>query len=461
MTKLAPVAKQNTSGFEGLLHRINTLLLGVPVFVKVMGIALGVAVVLGAGMLWQIHRTWHAHLMRNLEEQGRRVAGQVAVHFAGLIPADAGSNVVAELRHSLTESTEVAYLVLEDRRGIILAEARQPGVVWAPERIKEITTDMAAGTYRLRVGMTADRVDQEVAWLTRRLARTTGFIALLGMVAAWWLTRIFSHPIEELVNLTRAVKAGDYHAKAPVRARDEVGELAASFNEMTASLAQKEAGRQNLLRQVIRAGEEERKRIARELHDQTGQVLTSQIAALSALENQSGDDKTRRRLGELRQQVEQTLAGVHDLAVTLRPSVLDDVGLIAALQRHCRLFEQRFGVRTTCLDLDLGSQRLPAEVELTIYRVVQEALTNGVRHGRAQHLQALVQHTGRRVLVVIRDNGCGFDSRQWQQRCVEGNHLGLLGIEERVNLVGGSFCVDSYPGKGATVFADIPLPEAA
>ena len=88
-----------------------------------------------------------------------------------------------------------------------------------------------------------------MAWLTRRLARTTAIIALLGLLAAWWLTRIFAHPIEELVALTRAVKAGHYQTKAPVRANDEVGELAAAFNEMTDAIAQKEAARQQLLRQ--------------------------------------------------------------------------------------------------------------------------------------------------------------------------------------------------------------------
>ena len=347
--------------------------------------------------------------------------------------------------------------MLQDTNGVVLAEVQASGEFGTTPQIREIVTQLGRGPHRLRLGFSTSRVDNEVGWLTGRLARTTAIIALLGMGAAWLLTRLFAHPIEELVGLTRAVKAGNYQTKAAVRARDEVGELADAFNQMTHAIAQKEAARQQLLGKVIRAGEEERKRIARDLHDQTGQALTSQIAALSALESHTDDSIARRRLLELRQQVEQTLEDVHDLAVALSPSLLDDVGLMAALDRHCRLFTKRFGVQVTCADLDLNDQRLPAEVELTIYRVVQEALTNAVRHGQARRIVALVRFSPASVLAIVRDNGCGFDAADWQRRCLEGNHLGLLGIEERVSLVGGSFCVDSKLGKGAAVYADIPL----
>ena len=449
---------ETKSRWRALGRRLNEVLLGVPVFVKVMGIALGMAVVLGGGMLWQIHRTWRAHMLRDLDQRGGKLAQEVNSHCADLARAGLSGDIAAELRHSVAESPDLAYLILQDTNGLVLAEAREAGAVPGAPRIRELTAAFANGAHQLRVGMSTTRVDREVAWLTRRLARMTAVITLLGMAAAWWLTRIFAHPIEELVGLTRTVKAGNYQAKAPVRANDEVGELAMAFNQMTEAIAQKEAARQQLLHKVIRAGEEERKRLARELHDDTGQALTSQIAALSALEKQCPADKMCRRLSELRQQAEQTLAGVHDLAVALRPSVLDDVGLRAALDRHCRLFAQRFDIQAAFVDLDLGDQRLPPEVELTIYRVVQEALTNAIRHGHASRMVALVRRTLTGLLAIVRDNGCGFDATDWQMRCLQGNHLGLLGIEERVNLVGGSFCVDSEPGKGAAVYADVPLP---
>jgi len=441
-------------------QRLNESLLGVPVFVKVMGIALGMAMVLGGGMLWQIHQTWRAHMLRALDQRGQKLAAEVSAHCSELSPAGLAADIAAELRHSVTESPDLAYLILQDTNGLVLAEAREQGAAPDATRIRELTAAFGNGAHHLRVGLSTARVDQEVAWLTRRLARTTAIITLLGMAAAWYLTRIFGHPIEELVALTRTVKAGHYQTKAAVRASDEVGELADAFNQMTAAIAQKEAARQQLLRKVIHAGEEERKRIARELHDDTGQALTSQIAALSALEKQCPAEKMCHRLAELRQQAEQTLTDVHALAVALRPSVLDDVGLRAALDRHCLQFAQRFAAQVAFVDLDLGDQRLPPEVELTLYRVVQEALTNAIRHGHASRMVALVQRTRTGLLAIVRDNGCGFDASDWQTRCLQGNHLGLLGIEERVSLIGGSFCVDSEPGKGAAVYADVRLPQS-
>jgi signal transduction histidine kinase len=439
--------------------RLRDLLLGVPVIVKVMGIVLGMTILLSAGMLWQIHQTWHAHLVDDLEAREQRLVDRVAGRCAELIQAGRTAEVARELQNALSESPDTVLLVLEREDGTEVARAEAPAELSGASSLRELVAQPGAAPYRLRAGVSTAAVDQEVNWLTWRLARVTAVIAALGMLAAWWLTRLVAHPIQELVALTRGVMAGDYGNRAPVRARDEVGALAAVFNEMTVTLGQKEAGRQQLLRQVIHAAEEERQRIARELHDHTGQALTSQIAALGALENRSGDETLRQRLGELRRQTEQALAEVHDLTVALRPSVLDDVGLMAALQRHCRIFAERSAMQVACKNVGLDNQRLPAEVELTIYRLVQEALTNAVRHGQANRAQVLVQRTGRGVLASVLDNGRGFDVRDWQQRCVEDNRLGLLGIEERVALLGGSFCVESAPGQGAAVYADIPLQE--
>ena len=443
-------------------NRVAEWILAVPVFVKVMGIALAMAVLLGGGMLWQIHRTWHAHLIAELEARGQKLAQEVVGHCDELSRSGLAADIPAELRHSVEEMSDAAYLILLNSNRLVLAEAHAPGLEQNADQIREVTALLAGRPHELRVGMNTARVEQEVGWLTRRLARTTAAIALLGMVAAWGLTRLFAHPVEELVTLARAVKAGNYQTKAPIRAKDEVGELASAFNEMTGALAEKEAVRQKLLRKVIEAGEEERKRVSRELHDEIGQTLTSLIAGLTALESSVPRPAYGDKLVQLRTQAAQALGELHDVSVALRPSALDDLGLVAALQKHCETFAQRFGIAVECEAIGLnGGRRLPVAVETALYRIVQEALANAVRHGHAQSVNVLLQRNHGHLLAVIEDDGGGFNADNWRARCLAGDHLGLLGIEERAALLNGTLRVESNPGSGASLFVEIPVGKEA
>jgi signal transduction histidine kinase len=431
------------------LRQLLASLQAVPAFVKVMGIALGMAFVLWAGMLWQIHETWHRMALRDLERRGRAIANDVATRSEPLLQ-DGNTAGLQQLLEQIHDGiSEIQYLVVLDAHSNVLARSESP----ADGPVREVAVPLAGGD--VRVGLSEAHVAYEVGWLTRRLARTTAVIALLGMIAAGLLTRLFTRPIRELVAAARAVQAGDYRARAPVRANDEVGDLAAAFNEMTDALRQKEAARKKLLRQVIAAGEEERKHVARELHDQTGQALTSLIAGLNALE------KSDPRAAELRQLAEQTLTEVHDLAVALRPSVLDDVGLVAALQKHCATFAQRHGIAVDCQAVGFDAARLPAEVETAAYRVAQEALTNAVRHSHARSVSVLLQRKNTGLLVVIEDDGEGFDATRWRDAAAENDRLGLLGIEERAALLGGTLRIESQPGKGTSLLVEIPCPKSA
>lgn len=226
--------------------------------------------------------------------------------------------------------------------------------------------------------------------------------------------------------------------------------------EKTAALARKEALSQYLLRRVIDATEDERKRVARELHDHTGQTLTSLIAGLGALR----ENPDAAHADDLLGLAVQTLEEVHDLSVDLRPSALDDLGLVVALEKHCQSFAVRCGVRVECETVGIQEgTRFPSEMEVALYRIVQEALTNAVRHGRARFIQILLQHKDTALLVVIEDDGCGFDAVDWRSQCERGNHLGLLGIEERVTLLGGALRVESQVGSSTSLFVNIPLEE--
>jgi signal transduction histidine kinase len=202
---------------------------------------------------------------------------------------------------------------------------------------------------------------------------------------------------------------------------------------------------------VVAAQELERKRLARELHDETGQALTSILLGLKPLEQAVASDEGRAAVASLRELVVSTLQNVRRLAVELRPSALDDFGLVPALERLADTFREQTQIRVD-LETNLGEERLPGEVETAIYRIVQEALSNVVKHAGASRISTLLTRKEGSVATVIEDDGLGFDPG-----AVGEEGLGLVGMRERVGLVGGQLRIESAAGTGATLVAEVPL----
>jgi signal transduction histidine kinase len=206
------------------------------------------------------------------------------------------------------------------------------------------------------------------------------------------------------------------------------------------------------LRRVVDAQEQERKRLARELHDETGQALTSILLGLKPLEQAAASDDDRAAAASLRELVVSTLQDVRRLAVELRPSALDDFGLAAAVERLAETFREQTGMRVD-LESNLGDERLPPEVETVLYRIVQEALTNVVKHAEASRVSILLTGKDGGVAAVVEDDGHGFDPQATGDA-----GLGLVGMRERVVLAGGRLQIESAAGAGTTLAAEVPLP---
>jgi signal transduction histidine kinase len=227
-----------------------------------------------------------------------------------------------------------------------------------------------------------------------------------------------------------------------------VAEIFAARAAVAVSLSQRVA--RDTVRRVVEAQESERRRLALELHDETGQALTSILLGLKAIRAASGPEDAERAEADVRTLVVQALQDVRALAVELRPSALDDFGLGPALQRLAETFAERSGIETV-VEASL-ERRLPAEIETTLYRVVQEALTNVVKHAGASHVSIVVTSRDSSVAVTIDDDGGGFDPA-----VVRADALGLLGMRERLALVGGTLTVESSPDAGTTLAARVPV----
>jgi len=204
------------------------------------------------------------------------------------------------------------------------------------------------------------------------------------------------------------------------------------------------------LQRVVSAQEQERRRLARELHDETGQALTSILLGLRTIEEAKGEVELDAALTEVRDLVRATLQDVRQLAVELRPKALDDFGLVAALERLTSSFEEQTGISME-FQSSLPAGRLSPEVETALYRIVQEALTNIVKHSRAGRVSIVVGRKDGAVSVVVEDDGVGFDPARTRE---EG--LGLIGMRERVALLGGRLTIESRPGAGTTFVAEVP-----
>jgi PAS domain S-box-containing protein len=225
-------------------------------------------------------------------------------------------------------------------------------------------------------------------------------------------------------------------------------ENAVLFEQMQASTLRL----RSLSRRLVEALESERRNIARELHDEAGQALTSLRFGLQLLETEIDEGGgVSGRVAELIQSTDAVIDGLHRLAADLRPASLDQLGLEAALRQYLRSAGSKFGLAIRFKARGFTSERLPTAVETALYRVIQEAMTNVVRHARATRVDVLAERRGDRVIVMVEDDGVGFEPDQVQR----GDHFGLLGLRERADALGGTLTVESAPGAGTTVVVEV------
>lgn len=213
--------------------------------------------------------------------------------------------------------------------------------------------------------------------------------------------------------------------------------------------------RAHLIARAISAQEEERTRIARELHDETGQALSAILIGLRSIEEAPDVERVRRLSERLRAVTAHAIKDVGRIARGLRPSTLDDLGLVPALQRYCDELRTALGI-----DVTIGgdvAERLPREIETTVYRIVQEALTNVARHAAARTAEVHIERRNGTVRVTIRDDGRGFDVAATMHHEGRQPALGLVGMRERASLVGGTVAFQARASGGATIVVDLPV----
>lgn len=223
-----------------------------------------------------------------------------------------------------------------------------------------------------------------------------------------------------------------------------------------ARLVEKEAARRYLLESLVRTQEDERYRLSRELHDGAGQILTGLLLRLKMLEKKVSPGELSEDIGILLKLVSDSIEQIRELSHSLRPAALEEFGLAFALENLVEDLFAGTGTLTKCSS-QLVTSELPKEIETALYRIAQEALTNVLRHAQASHVRLELLTTPISICLRVEDDGCGFDVDAFPLDS-PGKHLGLISIQERAEMLGGSLVVSSAPGEGTSIEVRIPLP---
>jgi signal transduction histidine kinase len=360
---------------------------------------------------------------------------EVSSAMAGVTSVDRLLELIAERLHDLLEArlVTVALPAGPEHVRIVAAAGEQ-----ADEVLGELLPLHESKTGRVLERRRSERVDSVLD--DREVDRV--FTRRVDARAGLWVPLLVQDRAIGVISAYDKVSATD-----PRFTHDDI-RLAETFATRAAVAVElSERVERDALRRVVAAQELERQRLARELHDETGQALTSILLGLKQLDGA----ESPAAVAELRELVVATLQDVRRLAVELRPKVLDDFGLVAALERLTQGFAEHTGIS---VDLEAGglTERPPVEVETAIYRIVQESLTNVVKHAQASSVSVVVTRGDGRIKAVIEDDGKGFEPET-----AGGKGIGLVGMRERIELLDGSLTVESSERTGTTVAVEVPV----
>lgn len=400
----------------------------------------------------------------------------------------------------LSSSAPMEHFVQEEHRNVLANLVKQTTSGWAEHKPVDGTVHLVvyAPLPSGRGGIALEQPEGMALRGPRLLRRQLTIIGaatvFTALALAWLTTRQVVRPLEVLTAHSRRIAAGNLELPVPVDGQDEIALLSSSFETMrrqlrssrtdleaanrdleqrvqqrtreleqiNQALREQERQRAELLKKLIQAQEEERRRVARELHDHVGQFLTAMIMRLGSAEAIAAGGECppglRTGLEELQGLASRTVDDVRRIIVDLRPSVLDDMGLVPALSWYAEVFLQPAGIAVDQA-ADGLHDRLPAHVEVAVFRIVQEAFTNIIKHARASAVTLRLTRADGTLTGMVRDNGAGFDASAALGGRRGRASVGLLGMRERATLLGGTLAITSAPGAGTEVRFSIPLTE--
>jgi two-component system sensor histidine kinase UhpB len=285
---------------------------------------------------------------------------------------------------------------------------------------------------------------------------------VISLVLNFIIIQAALRPIRDLRQIVRRIQTRQAEvAQLSLRDTDpDIYQLTLALNSLISQLEASNLQLRLLSERAITAQEDERKRIARSLHDDTGQSLSTLIINLERLEHHLpvDDSEMLSRLQSLRQMAQESLECLRSIIYDLRPAILDDLGLLPAIRWYAQTNLEQSGIQVE-LNFPSESPDLPQPLTTTLFRITQEAVNNIIRHSQAKKASITLSFQDGLITLQVRDDGFGFNPAQMSQEAVHLQHWGLVGIQERLELVGGKLAISSDPSQGTTLTVTVPLPQ--
>lgn len=464
---------------------------GLSLRTKILLSLAGLILLFGFGAAFYGRQALSTILGDELREKGAKMGKNLALQTEPYLLTDDTFSLYELFNSTLSSDPDVRYIFIELPSGALsyhtfdkgmpagLKEANKPDsdanqsllILSSSEgRMLDIATPVFEGKEgTLRLGLSFARHEALVKQYIYYLFLLLGTAAIIALLISHFLARLLTRPIASMNKVTNAVAQGDLSLKVP-QGKDEIGRLGTNFNIMTGKLSlyrdellqrnreltTLNEQRSQLLKQVIKAQEEERKRVARELHDDIGPVLSQIAVVLRDIEEQGNEPANLAdRVSRAKKESDHALQSLRETILNLRPAVIDDLGLIPALRWYARERLEKPGVKFS-LEVKGIRDRFNPQIEIVLFRVIQEAINNIAKYAGAKEASVSLELKNGNLIGEIRDNGTGFNVGEFlSSNKMTG--LGLLGMKERLALVNGTFKVSSKIKEGTTVRLEIPI----
>ena len=449
--------------------------------IKVIGLVIFATLLLGLPVIYFVNKDFSLQNNMQLKLMSLAIGKQLSSQSVNYILEDNIYALDKLLKSSIKSDPDIVYAFVENKKGEVIASTFDggfPAVLlkvnrFNPKKLSAVSIktneglvyDTAVPILRgelgtVRVGISNKRSSLLLYSLIRSIIIVMIFATVLAIILsssiAWWVMT----PVVKLSESFKKVKSGSYDVKLDIKRDDEIGMLARDFNNMAASLKKADEERiendnlrKNFINNVIKAQEEERKRIAKDLHDQFAQVLAYIKIRIGLLKNLNNIEEAKESIAQIGEELTNALDAVRNIAKSLMPGILEEMGLVCAvssyiddINRKSLNFKVDFFPNENIKD-----KRFDQNIEINIYRIIQEALSNVILHSQANNVKISLKTIEGKIDCIIKDNGTGFNYES-----ISKESLGIFGMIERAKLLGGDLKIKSQTGRGTEINFYVP-----